>query len=117
MTYSHMHNQFETAALEIGNRIYKRRKELGLSQNDLYIRTGIPRQTISSIENGNRVATVSTLTALAEGLGVSLSELQPLVLDRYSTFSPEITALCKRIQALSFQKRHELLVIINKIME
>ena len=104
-------------AFEIGTRIYQRRKALGMSQKDLYISTGIPRQTISAIENGNRSVNIKTLTALAYALKTPLSEFQPQGLDQYMEISPEIYQISKKLQALPLQERHRLIAMLEKILE
>ncbi len=61
--------------IEIGERILRRRLELGLSQLELSKRSGVPRPNISNIEKGKHDPTVSTVSRLAYALEVSLSEL------------------------------------------
>lgn len=45
------------------------RLNLGLSQEELAKKSGIPRPTISKIENGRRNVTIDTLSALAVAMG------------------------------------------------
>ena len=54
-----------------GTRIADRRKELGLTQDELADRIGIGRQALSAIENGGDFKT-QTLDSLAIVLGVSV---------------------------------------------
>ena len=56
---------------ERGLRIADRRKEMGLSQDELAHRAGIGRQALSAIENGGDFKT-QTLDSLAIVLGVSV---------------------------------------------
>lgn len=51
------------------------RKRQGLSQEELAHLCGLHRTYIGSIEREERNATLSTLEAFAEALGVSISEL------------------------------------------
>ncbi len=66
---------------EIGKRLGRRIRELRLArperwtQEDLAERAHISVSFLSMIERGERVAHVETLAALAEALGVTLSEL------------------------------------------
>ena len=66
---------------DIGKRLGERIRELRLqrperwTQEDLAERAGISVSFLSMIERGERVAHVETLAALADALGVSLSEL------------------------------------------
>lgn len=60
----------------MGYRIKERRELLRMSQEDLSLKSGISRQTISSLENtpGKNVST-KTLEKLAAALGVTVGEL------------------------------------------
>lgn len=53
-----------------GTRIADRRKELGLTQDELAYRVGIGRQALSAIENGGAFKT-QTLDRLVSALDVS----------------------------------------------
>ena len=60
---------------EIGQRILEKRRELGLSQEDLAGRTGLDRSFLSEIENGHKNISVNTLYRLAEAMNVSAAYL------------------------------------------
>lgn len=49
------------------------REEAGISKAELSNRSGVTRQGIRMIENGERAPSVATLWLLAEGLGVPAS--------------------------------------------
>ena len=55
---------------EIGSLFLKRRKELGLTQEQLGEKVGVTKSEISKIENGRGI-TFSTINKLSEALGVS----------------------------------------------
>ena len=57
------------------NRIHSRRKELGLSQDELARRCGVSRQTINAIENNKYDPTLSLAFRLARELGVTVDGL------------------------------------------
>lgn len=62
---------------EIGTLFLQRRKELGLTQEQLGEKVGVTKSEISKIENG-RAITFSTINKLSEALGVSAQvELKP----------------------------------------
>ncbi|MBJ2162241.1 MAG: helix-turn-helix domain-containing protein [Muribaculaceae bacterium] len=62
---------------EIGLLFLKRRRELGLTQEQLGERVGVTKSEISKIENGRGI-TFSTINKLSEALGVSAQvELKP----------------------------------------
>ncbi len=57
------------------NQIRERRKELGLSQEELAKRCGVSRQTINAIENNKYDPTLSLAFHLARELQVTVDEL------------------------------------------
>lgn len=62
--------------MTIGERIAQLRERRGMDITDLASASGLSSSYISQIENGKRSnLTLSTLEALASGLGVTLSEL------------------------------------------
>lgn len=64
---------------EIGALFLKRRKELGLTQQQLGEKVGVTKSEISKIEKGRGI-TFSTINRLSEALGVSAEvELRPQV--------------------------------------
>jgi transcriptional regulator with XRE-family HTH domain len=58
-----------------GRRILHLRTERGLTQEQLCERTGLSREHISYIENGHREACLVNIGKLAEGFGLSVSDL------------------------------------------
>lgn len=52
-----------------------RRKELKLSQISLSFRSGVPQQTISAVERGDRVPNSETMMLIANGLKCSVDYL------------------------------------------
>lgn len=68
-----MANRFD----EIGSLFLRRRKELGLTQEQLGEKVGVTKSEISKIENGRGI-TFSTINKLSEALGVTAEiELRP----------------------------------------
>jgi transcriptional regulator with XRE-family HTH domain len=61
--------------LALGAAVKARRQELGLTQEQLYLRTDIHQRYLSNVENGKRNPSYASLRRLAEGLGLSASEL------------------------------------------
>ena len=52
-----------------------RRKELGISQTALSVRSGVPQSTISAVERGDRTPTADTMMLIAKGLRCSVDAL------------------------------------------
>jgi len=59
----------------IGEKIIKKRKALGLTQNELAKRAGIAQSTLSNIEQGKQRPQFDTLSAICRVLGLSILEL------------------------------------------
>lgn len=57
------------------NRIRERRKELGLSQEELAKKCGVSRQTINAIENNKYDPTLPLAFSLARELSIKVDEL------------------------------------------
>ncbi|MBV6697356.1 helix-turn-helix domain-containing protein [Kitasatospora aureofaciens] len=60
-------------AFALGQAVYDRRTELGLSQAELARRAGMTQPQISNIEGGDSVPTLPLLTRLAKALDASLT--------------------------------------------
>ena len=60
---------------ELSIRLHLRRKELGLSQEELAARLGTTKQVVSRYENGQRTPKVTVVEAFARRLGVPLAAL------------------------------------------
>ncbi|MBQ0984846.1 helix-turn-helix transcriptional regulator [Streptomyces sp. F63] len=60
-------------AFALGQAVYDRRSELGLSQAELARRAGMTQPQISGIEGGDSVPTLPLLTRLAKALDASLT--------------------------------------------
>src|SRR2546425_11504569 len=58
-----------------GQRLRQARREAGLSQSELEVRSGIPKARLSRYENGHVLPSIGTLGRLAKALGVSEAAL------------------------------------------
>ena len=59
----------------IGEKIIRKRKELGLTQSELAKRAGIAQSTLSNIEKGKQRPQFDTISAICRVLGLSILEL------------------------------------------
>lgn len=64
-----------TLLKEFGLKVQQRRKELGISQEELAYRAGFHRTYVGMIERAERNITLSNIKRLADALGVELKEL------------------------------------------
>lgn len=58
-----------------GKRLRELRVKTGLSQEKFALKIGIDRTYYSSVESGKRNVSLQNIKKIADGLGVSLSEL------------------------------------------
>ena len=61
--------------IEFGLRVQNRRKELGISQEELAFRAGFHRTYIGMIERAERNITLSNLKKLADALQIQIKDL------------------------------------------
>lgn len=61
--------------VDLGNRIRELRRQTGLSQEKFALKIGMDRTYFASVENGKRNIAIVNIKKIADGLGVSLSEL------------------------------------------
>ena len=59
----------------LGLAVKNRREELGLTQEQVYLRTEIQQRYLSNVETGKRNPSYASLRRLAAGLDLSTSEL------------------------------------------
>lgn len=60
---------------QLGSRIQELRKKTGLSQEKFALQIGMDRTYFASVEAGKRNIAVKNIKKIADGLGVSISEL------------------------------------------
>lgn len=59
----------------LGRRIQELRKQTGLSQEKFALQIGMDRTYFASVESGKRNIAIRNIKKIADGLGVSLSQL------------------------------------------
>lgn len=60
---------------QLGARIQELRKQMGLSQEKFALKVEMDRTYYASVEAGKRNISVKNIKKIADGLGVSISEL------------------------------------------
>ena len=68
-------NTDTTLLKEFGQKVQKRRKELGISQEELAYRAGFHRTYIGMIERAERNITLSNIKRLADALKLNIKDL------------------------------------------
>lgn len=61
--------------IELGKRIRELRTQTGLSQEKFALKINMDRTYFASVETGKRNIAICNIKKIADGLGVSLSEL------------------------------------------
>lgn len=64
-----------TPWIEVGARIYRRRRDVGLSLRALSEQCGVPRSTLSRLERGTTSVHAEAVAAVADALGMSLIDV------------------------------------------
>ena len=93
---------FTELATRLGQRIRELRKLHSLTQEALAERAKISVSFLSMIERADRVPHLKTLVALADGLGISLSEMFAGVGEHTKNRSTALLPLIKLLERLSF---------------
>jgi transcriptional regulator with XRE-family HTH domain len=65
----------KSLARRLGELVRRLRQEAGMSQEKFALRCGLHRTYMGQIERGEKTVTIETANKLAQGLGLSLSEL------------------------------------------
>lgn len=60
---------------DLGKRIHELRQKTGLSQEKFALKIGMDRTYFASVEAGRRNVAICNIKKIADGLGVTLSEL------------------------------------------
>ena len=61
--------------VDLGNRIRELRQKTGLSQEKFALKIGMDRTYFASVEAGKRNVAIVNIKKIADGLGVTMSEL------------------------------------------
>jgi len=61
--------------IDIGNKILKKRQELGISQSELAKRAGVAQSTLSYIEKNKKRPQFDTMSAICRVLGITVLDL------------------------------------------
>ena len=99
--------------MHIGNRIRKRRQELGLPQRVLAQALGVTPQHISVIEQGKRAPSLSSLAKLADELGVTMDYL---VTGRENSIIDSVVAI-KADTQLSLESKNCLTFLVGELQK
>lgn len=71
------HGRTSTIQQRVGRRIRELRERVGISQAELARRMTTSPSHLHALEKGRRAMTITTLEAIAQGLGVEIPELFP----------------------------------------
>lgn len=106
---------------EIGVVIRNRRKELGLSQEQLSVKVGVSYQQIQRYENGGSMLNVENVQRVAKALAIPVAQLFEVALDHNETLtesahfiSPEEAALLKHFKQIESKPDRQALVQVAR---
>ena len=90
---------------QVGEKILRRRQELGMTATELAIQADMPASSLSLIESGQRSVRIDNLHKIATALRVPLSDLQADALDEFSEIPPDILPLTEKLKQISMDQR------------
>ena len=99
--------------VEFGERVEKIRKTLGLTQIELEHQCALNEGYLSHIENGHKNPSLETLNKIADGLGISLSELLKEDAFEYSELDADICLIIHNAKKLTHESRRDIVEIIK----
>ncbi|MGL5436126.1 MAG: helix-turn-helix domain-containing protein [Lachnospiraceae bacterium] len=99
----------------VGNRIKKRRKELRLTQTDIYQQCGVDSGTLSKIENGSRTPSVVIFYKIAQALKCDMEWLMTGFSSNSQTsfICPKEETLLNGFRKISEEDQEELMYILE----
>lgn len=97
--------------MSIGDRIKKRRLELGWTQKRLATALKVTPQHISIVEQDKRAPSLSSLAVLAEELGVNIDYL---VTGKETSVTESISAI-KADKKLTLQSKNSLITLVEEL--
>lgn len=100
------------APVRFGKEIRRRRVALGLTLEQLAERSGLTPNYIGTVENGRRDPSLSTIGALARGLGISAGELLGGVAD----LSPQAIEAAQLFDATTPELQAAMLALLRAML-
>ena len=97
----------------IGEKIIRRREELGMTASELAVQADITASSLSLYESGQRAMGVDKLHKIAVALKVPLSYLQSEELDKFSSFPPEFFRVMEQLKELPVEKQRMMLKMFS----
>lgn len=97
---------------EIGRRIYKARKDLDISQEELSSRVSLTRTSITNIEKGRQKLLVHTLIEIASALNIEAETLLPKIEDNFdiedaNQYLDKYSDYVRKFAEAAFKKKKE----------
>jgi len=103
---------------ELGNRISKYRKEIGLTQEQLAEKIGVSQEVIAYYETGKRRLTLSLLIPLKNALFVDIEDLLGIKKGKGKPGPiPKIQKRLEQIQNLPLNKQKIVLELLDSFIE
>lgn len=101
--------------LELGKRIQRLRKQSGLSQLDMATLCEMQSGHLANIEHGKRSPTFATLNKIADGFGISVSELVADAEPTLQATDETMNMVIAQVKQMTPSARRELVQVIKHI--
>ena len=106
----------ENTQRDMGNRIAKRRTELGMSQEGLAELAGMSRVSIVRIENGEQIPRSHTAERLCRVLGITMNDLYQTDPEMPQTLDVQLQSLKNGLENISIQKQQQFFQMAEVIL-
>lgn len=108
----------EDMTMKFAKALHNRRKELGLSQEELAKKVGTRKQVVSKYELGQRSPKVEMANAFAEALGTTLDELLEVEKEEQTIIEdPEINIVSGMMETMTKDQKQQVIDLIRILIK
>jgi len=108
----------DNMTIKFAEAVQKRRKELGITQEELAKRVGTTKQVVSKYELGQRSPKVEMANAFASALGTTLDELLEVEKEEQPIHEdPEIHIVSAMMETMSKEQKQQVIDLIKILVK
>ena len=108
----------DNMTVKFAEAVQKRRKELGITQEELAKRVGTTKQVVSKYELGQRSPKVEMANAFASALGTTLDELLEVEKEEQPIYEdPEIHIVSAMMETMSKEQKQQVIDLIKILVK
>lgn len=108
----------ESITNKFAEAVYSRRKQLGLTQEELAARVGTSKQMVCKYEKGQRSPKVAMANAFATALETTLDELLDVEkIEHLTEEDPEIRIVSGMMETMSKEQRQQVIDLVRILVK